>query len=107
MIGGEGQAIYVAEKNQEIKDFFNKYSTEAERAKADVDESDVRRLTAEVKVRLKRRDAGTASVEVLSGPLNGEIFWMPVNQLAKKQKGEDLPLIKDDGLGVEAELQQP
>ncbi|MCF6313204.1 MAG: hypothetical protein L3J39_12210 [Verrucomicrobiales bacterium] len=103
MIGGGGEAIYVAEKNQKIKDFFNKYKTVEKRAKADIDASRVRRLTAEVRVRVKRRDAGTASIEVLSGPLNGEVFWMPVSQLVKKQKSEDLPLIKDDGLGEEVE----
>ena len=96
VIGAEGQMIYLAEENQRIKDFFNRYTTVDERLQADVDEAKVRRLSAEVKVRVKRRDAGTVSIEVMSGPLNGEAFWMPVSQLSQQKKIEDLPLIKDD-----------
>jgi len=96
VIGGDEQMIYLAEENQRIKDFFNRYTTVDERLQADVDEASVRRLSAEVKVRVKRRDASTVSVEVLSGPLNGEAFWMPVSQLSLRKKIEDLPLIKDD-----------
>ncbi len=97
VIGGEGQEIYLAEKNQSIKDFFNHYPSSEERLKADVDQAKVRRFTAEVNVRVKRRDAGTVSVEVLEGPLNGEVFWMPLEQLLQDRSGEELPLIKDDG----------
>lgn len=95
-IGMEGQMIYLAEENQKIKDFFNRYTTVDERLQADVDEAKVLRLTAGVKVRVKKQDAGTVSIEVLSGPLNGESFWMPVSQLSQSKKTEDLPLIKDD-----------
>lgn len=96
LIGSEGQMIYLAEKNQDIKDFFNRNRTDEKRAKADLDEINVRRLSAEIRVRVKKRDAGTVSVEVLSGPLNGEAFWMHFSQLMQYQKIEDLPLIKDD-----------
>ena len=96
VIGAEEQMIYLAEKNQHIKDFFYKYSKERDRLEADADKANVRRLSAQVKIRVKRRDAGTVSVEVLSGPLNGEVFWMPVSQLKLKQKSEDLPLIKGE-----------
>lgn len=96
MIGGEGRMIYLAEKNQSIKDFYIRYKTENARMNADIDEAKVRSLSAEVKIRVKRRDAGTVSIEVLSGPLNGEVFWMPLSQLTQKKKSEDLPLIKDD-----------
>lgn len=96
VIGGDGQVIYLAEQNQRIKDFFIRYRSEEERLKADVDKAEVRRLSSEVKIRVNRRDAGTVSVEVLSGSLNGEAFWMPVTQLSAGKKTEDLPLIKDD-----------
>ncbi len=96
VIGGEDQAIYLAEQNQRIKDFFNRYRSVEERLEADADEAEVLRLTSEVKIRVNRRDAGTVSVEVLSGSLNGEAFWMPVTQLSAGKKTEDLPLIKDD-----------
>jgi len=96
LIGGEGQMIYLAEENQRIKDFFNHYTTGDERLQADLDEAEVRLLSAEVKIRVKRRDAGTVSVEIMSGPLNGEAFWMPLSQLSQQKKTEDLPLIKDD-----------
>lgn len=97
VIGGEGQEIYLAEKNQSIKDFFNQYPSREDRLKADVDKAKVRRFTAEVDIRVERRDAGTVSIEVLSGPLNGEGFWMPLEQLSQGGSGEDIPLIKDDG----------
>lgn len=96
VIGGDGQMIYLAEQNQRIKDFFIRYRGVDERLLADVDEAEVRRLSSEVKIRVNRRDAGTVSVEVLSGSLNGEAFWMPVTQLSAGKKTEDLPLIKDD-----------
>ena len=96
-VGLEGQMIYLAEENQKIKDFFNRYTSDDDRLKADVDKAKVRRLTAGVKVRVKKQDAGPVSVEVLSGPLNGEAFWMHVSQLSQSKKIEDLPLIKDDG----------
>jgi len=96
VIGGEGHMIYLAEENQKIKDFFNRYQTVDERLQADVDEAIVHRLSVEVKIRVKRLDAGTVSVEIMSGPLNGEAFWMPVSQLSLRKKIEDLPLIKDD-----------
>jgi hypothetical protein len=96
VIGGDGQVIYLAEQNQRIKDFFIRYRSVEERLKADVDKAGVRRLSSEMKVRVNRRDAGTVSVEVLSGSLNGEAFWMPVTQLSAGKKTEDLPLIKND-----------
>jgi len=96
VIGGDGPMVYLAEKNQDIKNFFNRYTTVNDRLQADVDKADVHRLSSEVKIRVKRRDAGTVSVEVLSGPLNGEIFWMSLSQLSQRKKTEDLPLIKDD-----------
>ncbi len=96
-IGAQGQMVYLSEENQKIKDFFNRYSSVEERLQADLDKFKVRRLTAAVKVKVKKQDAGTVSVEILSGPLNGEVFWMQVSQLSLSKKGEDLPLIKDDG----------
>lgn len=96
VIGSDGQVIYLAEQNQRIKDFFIRYRSVEERLKADVDKAGVRRLSSEVKIKVNRRDAGTVSVEVLSGSLNGEAFWMPVTQLSAGKKTEDLPLIKDD-----------
>ena len=96
-IGMGGRMVYLAEENQKIKDFFNRHTTVDERFQADADKARVRRLTAGVKVRVKKQDAGTISVEVLSGPLNGESFWMQVSQLSQSKKIEDLPLIKDDG----------
>lgn len=96
VIGGEGRMVYLAEKNQIIKDFYSKHKTEGARLKADVDEAKVLRLSAQVMIKVKRRDAGTVSIMVLSGPLNGEVFWMPVSQLSQRKKGEDLPLIKAD-----------
>ena len=96
LIGSEGQLIYLAEKNQDIKDFFNRYTTDEKRKKADLDEVNVRQLSAEIRIRVKKRDASTVSVEVMSGPLNGEAFWMHFSQLRQRKKVEDLPLIKDD-----------
>jgi len=96
VVGGEGQMVYLAEENQKIKDFFIRYKTEDKRLRADVDEAKVRRLSAEVTIRVKRRDAGTVSIEVISGPLNGETFWMPLSHLSQQKKIEDLPLIKED-----------
>lgn len=95
-IGVDGQMIYLAEENQKIKDFFNRYTTVEARLQADADKAQVRRLSAGMQVRVKKQDAGTLSIEVLSGPLNGEVFWMPVSQLAQHKEVEDLPLIKDD-----------
>ncbi len=96
VIGGDGQMVYLAEKNQSIKDFYHRYQTDGARLRADVDQAKVRRLSAEVNIRVKRWDAGTVSIEVLSGPLNGEVFWMPLQQLVQEKKSEDLPLIKED-----------
>ena len=81
VLGTDGEPVFLSRSVQPLRNFFFANPDPASRRAAETESTALRRFVGEIRVRTVRHDADLMNVEVLSGALNGDSYWIHVEQL--------------------------
>lgn len=92
VLGSDGEPVFLSRSVQALRDFFFTHPAADSRRAAETEATQLRRFVGEIRARTVRQDADLMNVEIRSGALNGDSYWMHVSQLPKSEEVESKSL---------------
>jgi len=83
VLGSDGEPVFLSRSVQALRDFFFIHPAADSRRAAETEATQLRRFVGEIRARTVRQDADLMNVEVRSGALNGDSYWVHVSQLPR------------------------
>ena len=81
VMGNGSNAVYLSSEPKALRDYFFTHRSSADRRQGDAEAVGIRRLFSDIEIRTLEQDADTVRVELMSGPLQGKVYWVHVSQL--------------------------
>ncbi|NNE91154.1 MAG: hypothetical protein HKN23_05865 [Verrucomicrobiales bacterium] len=80
--GRDGDPVFFAETVQELRNFYFQYPEIEQRREANLDgETKIRRVFGRVELATLKSDADGVQVQIRTGPLADEVYWIHKSQL--------------------------
>ena len=89
VVGADGEPVFLSRSVQALRNFFFTHPAAEARRAAETEGRQLRRFVGEIRVRTVLQDADLMNVEVLSGALNGDFYWIHVSQLPEPPEVTD------------------
>jgi len=88
LLGSDGEPVFLSRSVQALRDFFFTHPAADSRRAAETEATQLRRFVGEIRARTVRQDADLMNVEIRSGALNGDSYWVHISQLPKPDQPE-------------------
>ncbi len=88
VLGSDGEPVFLSRSVQALRDFFFTHPAASSRRAAETEATQLRRFVGEIRARTVRQDADLMNVEVRSGALSGDSYWVHVSQLPQPDQPE-------------------
>lgn len=91
VLGSDGEPVFLSRSVQALRDFFFTHPAAESRRAAETEATQLRRFVGEIRARTVRQDADLMNVEIRSGALNGDSYWVHVSQLPRADEAPATP----------------
>lgn len=90
-LGSDGEPVFLSRSVQALRDFFFTHPSADSRRAAETESTQLRRFVGNIRARTVRQDADLMNVEIRSGALDGDWYWIHVSQLPRSAEAESKP----------------